>query len=236
MHLLLSALAPVIIILFYIYFRDKYEKEPISLLLLSILAGVIIVLPILLIEGLISSWNPFAGNPDVHIQNAAYDAFLVASLVEEGFKFLALYLLLWRNKNFNEKFDGIVYAVFISLGFAAVENIMYVNRGGYDVALIRAMTAVPAHALFGIRMGYFFGVAKMYSELRKTYLPLAFLYPFLLHGVYDFLLMTGSNWLLVVFVPYLVLLYFLGFRKMKITSDTSIYNTKAELEEEQGGE
>ena len=143
--------------------------------------------------------------------------------MEEAFKYLALILLLWRNKNFNEKFDGIVYAVFISLGFAAVENIMYVSRGGMEVAMIRAVTAVPAHALFGIRMGYFLGIARMYPELRKQYLFLAFFYPFLLHGFYDFILMAQVEWLLLLFIPYLLFLYFVGFRKMAVTSRTSIF-------------
>jgi len=230
MNLIIAALAPVVIILFYVYFRDKYEKEPIGLLLVSLLVGGIIVIPVVFVERLISSQNPFTEgvNP---IGNAAYTAFLVAALVEEGFKFLALYLLIWRNKNFNEKFDGIVYAVFISLGFAGVENIMYVAGGGMDVAFTRAITAVPAHALFGIRMGYYFGIAHMYEELRSSHLKLAFIYPLVLHGIYDFILMTGFNWLWLVFVPYLVYLYFEGFKKMKIISDTSIFRKDVDIPE-----
>lgn len=230
MIIFIAALAPVVIILVYIYFRDKYEREPLGLLLFSLLAGALIVLPVIFFEQIISNLNPFARDPGAGITNAAYDAFLVAALVEEAFKYLALYLLLWRNKNFNEKFDGIVYAVFISLGFAAVENIMYVSRGGMEVAMIRAITAVPAHALFGVRMGYFMGIARMYKELRKPYLFMAFFYPFLLHGVYDFILMAGVEWLLVVFIPYLFFLYFVGFRKMKITSDSSVFRDHNEIE------
>ncbi len=229
MTYLVAALAPVVIILFYVYFRDKYEKEPLGLLLMSILAGAIIVLPVILVEQLISSMNPFSESGSLKIAYAAYDGFLVASLVEESFKFLALYLLLWNNKNFNEKFDGIVYAVFISLGFAAVENVMYVSQGGLNVALVRALTAVPAHALFGVRMGYFTGIARMYPELRKSYLFMAFFYPFMLHGFYDFILMAESAWLLLLFVPYIVFLYFMGFRKMKVISDSSIFRNDVDI-------
>jgi len=230
MIIVIAALAPVVIILAYIYFRDKYEREPLGLLLLSLLAGALIVVPVIFFEQIISSINPFAASLEHRTANAAYDAFLVAALVEEFFKYLALYILLWRNKNFNEKFDGIVYAVFISLGFAAVENVMYVSRGGMDVAMIRAVTAVPAHALFGVRMGYFMGIARMYDELRKPYLFMAFFYPFLLHGIYDFILMAGFEWLLLLFIPYLLFLYFAGFRKMKITSDSSIYRDDTDIE------
>lgn len=230
MAVLITSLAPVVIILFYIYFRDKYEKEPVRLLLLSLLAGAIIVIPILFAERFVSSLNPFRDNP-YSSANAAYQAFFVAALVEEAFKFFALYLLFWNNKNNNEKFDGIVYAVFISLGFAAVENIMYVSEGGINVALTRAITAVPAHALFGIRMGYFYGIARMYPELKKSFLPMAFFYPFLLHGFYDFILMAGVDWLLLLFLPYMVFLYLVGFRKMKISSDSSIFRDDVEITE-----
>ena len=81
MNILIAALAPVIIILFYIYFRDKYEREPIGLLLMSIAAGALIVLPVIFFEQLISSKNPFLGLPEKRIGNAAYDAFLVAALL-----------------------------------------------------------------------------------------------------------------------------------------------------------
>ena len=223
---LLTALAPVFIILIYVYFRDKYEREPLKLLLKAIIAGCLVVIPVIFIGRLLDSlWSPLD-----NVSDAAYNAFVIAAFTEELFKFLALYLLIWKNPNFNEKFDGIVYAVFISLGFAAVENVMYVSGGAGNVALIRAFTAVPAHAIFGIRMGYFFGIAHMYPELRKSYLRKALLYPILLHGIYDFILMVEIPWLLTLFAPYLVYLYYSGFRKMKIISDTSIYRPDEEPE------
>jgi len=225
MTLYTLAIAPVLIILFYVWLRDKYEREPFKLLLLSLLAGIIIVFPVILFERLLDSLNP-AGS---QVGNAAYEAFMVAALVEESFKFLALYLLFWRNKNLNEKFDGIVYAVFISLGFAGVENVMYVTQLGMNTALTRALTAVPAHALMGISMGYFFGIAHMYAELKKANLRKAFLVPFLLHGIYDFILMAQLDWLLLLFIPYMVYLYFTGFRKMKVTSDSSIFRDNVKL-------
>ena len=144
MNLLFISLAPVFIIAFYVWFRDKYEKEPIAMLLRALLIGAVITLPVIFIErGLFSLGATFSFGP-------FWDAFAVAGLVEESFKFLAFYLIIWRNVNFNEKFDGIVYAVFIALGFAGVENILYVAEGGVQVAITRAITAVPAHALFGV--------------------------------------------------------------------------------------
>jgi len=219
MILITLALAPVLIILFYIYFRDKYEKEPLRMLLYALLAGALIVIPVVFVEKLLMASNPFADK----VPSAAYVAFVVAGFTEELFKFIALYLVVWKSPAFNEKFDGIVYAVFISLGFAAVENVMYVSDGGLNVALSRALTAVPAHALFGVRMGYYFGISHMYPELRKSMLRMALFIPIVLHGIYDFILMSGLQYLLLLFIPYVIYLFVNGFKRMKVISDASIF-------------
>jgi RsiW-degrading membrane proteinase PrsW (M82 family) len=219
MAILLASLAPVFIILFYIYFRDKYEKEPLRMLVKAMLAGVLIILPVIFVEQWLSALSPFSEK----VGAAAWHAFVVAGSTEELFKFLALYLLIWKSPSFNEKFDGIVYAVFVSLGFAAVENVMYVLDGGIQTAAIRAVTAVPAHAIFGVTMGYYLGIAHMYKELRKQYLLKAIAIPVLLHGIYDFILMVEVGWLLILFFPYLILLYVMGIKKMKTLSEASVF-------------
>jgi len=219
MAILLASLAPVFIILFYIYFRDKYDREPLGLLIKSLVVGMLIVIPIVVVERLLVAVMPPIGK----VPAAAYNAFLVAGSTEEVFKFLALYLLVWKSPSFDEKFDGIVYAVFVSLGFAAVENVLYVLEGGYQTAIVRAITAVPAHALFGITMGYYLGIARMYSELRKEYLRKAILIPILLHGIYDFILMVEVGWLLMLFIPYVIYLYVVGMKKMRILSNASVF-------------
>ncbi len=219
MAILIASLAPVFIILFYIYFRDKYDREPLGLLVRSLVAGMLLVIPIFFVERFLVSVMP----PLNKVMAAVYHSFAVAGTTEEAFKFLALYLLIWKNPNFNEKFDGIVYAVFVSLGFAAVENVMYVMDGGYQTAVVRAITAVPAHALFGVTMGYYLGIARMYSEIRTENLRKALLIPILLHGIYDFILMVEVDWLLALFIPYVIYLYVVGARKMRILSDASIF-------------
>ncbi|MBE9517251.1 MAG: PrsW family intramembrane metalloprotease [Bacteroidetes bacterium] len=225
MAVLLASLAPVFIILFYIYFRDKYEKEPLGMLIKALLLGIVIVIPVIFVERMLMILMPQSSK----VAEAAYHAFVVAGSTEELFKFLALYLLVWKSPNFNEKFDGIVYAVFVSLGFAGVENVLYVMDGGMQTALTRALTAVPAHAIFGITMGYYLGIAHMYRELKGKYLTRALLVPILLHGIYDFILMVEIDWLLLLFVPFLIVLYIMGIKKMKVLSDTSIFKP---LEEE----
>ena len=219
MAVLLASLAPVFIILFYIYFRDKYDKEPLGLLLKALLMGIVVVIPVIFIERLLMNMMPQSNK----VAAAFYHAFIVAGSTEELFKFLALYLLVWKSPSFNEKFDGIVYAVFVSLGFAGVENVLYVLDGGMQTALMRSLTAIPAHAIFGIIMGYYLGIAHMYKELKGPNLARALLVPILLHGIYDFILMVEIGWLLLLFIPYVILLYVMGMKKMKELSDTSIF-------------
>lgn len=221
MNLFILSLAPVIIIAVYIYFRDKYEKEPLKLLLFALIAGGLTVLPILFLESFLSSFTTlFYG-----LLAVAWKAFVVAAFSEELFKYIALYLLIWKSPEFNEKFDGIVYATYISLGFAAVENVLYVMEGGLSTGIMRAITAVPAHAIFGITMGFYFGLAKFYEKERANLKLKALAYPILLHGIYDFILFTGIAWLTIVFVAFVIYLYVSGLKRMKELSDQSIYNT-----------
>lgn len=217
MNLFVLATAPVLIILVYVYIRDKYDREPLGLLLKTLLAGALTVIPVVLVNSWLEGYKVhFTG-----LQQVGYVAFVVAALVEEFFKFIALYFIIWRNIEFNEKYDGIVYAVFVSLGFALVENIMYVVNYGETTGYMRALTAVPAHALFGVTMGYYFAFAKFSKKRNNYYLFMALFMPVLLHGIYDFLLMTQMNIYLLIFIPFIVYLWRAGFIKMKELSDSS---------------
>lgn len=218
MDLIFIALAPVLIILLYIYFRDKYEREPIGMLLKALMAGVLIIIPIFFIEAGLANFGSSIFDAS---SNTLWSAFVVAGATEEIFKFLALYILIWANRNFNEKFDGIVYAVFISLGFALVENVIYVIQGGAGVGWMRALTAVPAHALFGVVMGYYFGMARFAKGQRAFFMTRALMWPIILHGFYDYCLISEIPLLLIMFVPYIIYLWISGFRKMKEISDSS---------------
>lgn len=215
MDLILLALAPVLVILLYVYIRDQYEKEPWGLLVKSLLAGAFICIPVIVVESLFGE----IGSSFQGLLASAYKAFIVAGFTEELFKFLALYLLIWKNPNFNERFDGIVYAVFISLGFAGVENVLYVFANGTGVAISRAFTAVPAHALFGVIMGFYFGKALIGGKTRNMFLAL--IMPIIFHGFYDFILMSNHPILLLLFTPYLIYLWINGFKKMNYLSEHS---------------
>lgn len=212
MNYILAAIAPIIIILAYIYYRDKWDKEPARKLITALVLGCLTVVPDWFLEGFLSSFLPFFNFSNR--LSALYNAFIIASFSEETFKFLAVLLVIWRSRFFDEKYDGIVYAVFVSLGFAMIENILYVFNSGMQTALSRAVTAVPAHALFGVAMGYHLSFARFSLFYKRRNLILALLVPIGLHGVYDFILMSGEPGYFIVFVFYLYFLYRFGLKKI----------------------
>ena len=186
MNLLILAIAPVFVIIIYIYVKDKYEKEPKRLLLLSFISGAIV--SILITTILYTGFDVFLPLKNHYsIQQQFIKAFFVVGLTEEFSKYIIVRYVSQPQKAFNEPFDGIIYAVMVSMGFAATENILYVTQGGYEVAVIRAFTAVPAHATFAILMGYFMGKAKFSNNMAKLNLTGLFLAIFF-HGAYDFFL------------------------------------------------
>jgi RsiW-degrading membrane proteinase PrsW (M82 family) len=186
MNLLLLSIAPVMIVIIFIYFKDKFEKEPIHFLLKNFLLGAIVSIIITLILGTLASIIfPLSDVKSVFQQ--FIKAFIVVALVEEFSKFIIVKYYAQKNKEFNEPFDGIVYAVMVSMGFAALENILYVFQFGLSTGILRAFTAVPAHATFGILMGYFMGKAK-FSENKMKYNLFGLITATVFHGAYDFFL------------------------------------------------
>ena len=203
--LILWSQAPVLFIAVWIYFKDKYEKEPLTLLVVAYVMGVISAM-------LAGQSNSFLFKLyDVQLGHDYLKLFFVAvfivGLFEEGFKFIFLRVL-YNNKNFNEPFDGIIYGGFIGLGFASIENFEYVAQGGKTVAIVRMFTAVPFHACLGMILGYYLGKAKFPSSLKsnKTITIIkGFCLVVLLHGLYDYFIFIKTQNLitfltLVVFV------------------------------------
>jgi RsiW-degrading membrane proteinase PrsW (M82 family) len=178
------ALAPGLAIMLYIYWNDTHEKEPIRLLFISFMLGLLSIVVTLTISAIIFPWFTI---DESNILHQAFSAFILVALVEEFSKYIFIKGIIYRKPDFNEPYDGIVYTVMIGMGFATGENIMYVLDGGLEVALWRMFTAVPAHATFAILMGYFIGKEK-FSNLRRSYGLLGLLVATLFHGAYDFFL------------------------------------------------
>jgi RsiW-degrading membrane proteinase PrsW (M82 family)/ribosomal protein S18 acetylase RimI-like enzyme len=192
MSLLMLTLAPGIAICLFILHRDAYNREPKLNLLVTFILGALSVYPAAMIERslFLKSDSLFA---------TAVTAFLIVALTEELCKFAVVRLYAYRKKSFDEPLDGIVYAVMASMGFATLENILYVTKFasygmGYQVALQRMFFAVPAHGTFGVLMGYYTGKAKFDLPSNKTKWIIASLFwPVLFHGAYDFFLFLQSS-------------------------------------------
>lgn len=198
MGLLALAIAPGIAICLFIYYKDKHNREPVWLMLLSFIMGVVSIAPALVIQlTLTKPVNRLMGEGILYTGVFSY---LIVALSEEGSKFLGLRLVPFRRKAFDDPFDGILYAVMVSMGFATLENIGYVFEHGFGTGILRMFLSVPAHATFGVLMGYHIGLAKFDPENRKRHLLLAIFWPVFFHGTFDFFLFLPKNgwngWLL----------------------------------------
>lgn len=190
--ILFAAVLPAILLVIYIFLRDKFQREPLSQVLKAVAYGVVSAGLAYVLENVIAAFGLTGG---VHTWiGALWKAFMGAAIPEEAAKLLMLWLLLRHNPYFDERFDGIVYACCIGMGFAGTENIVYLlnNIDGWQaVAVQRAIFAVPGHFFFAVAMGYF------YSQIAFRDLPayrksLIFFAPVVLHGIYDGLLFMAN--------------------------------------------
>lgn len=223
---ILAAVLPAVFLLRYIYKHDTVEKEPPGLLLSLLLMGVLAALASIVLEVIgqkILDANISQDDPYYNI----ILAFVVVAAVEEGTKFFFLKRRTWNDPNFNYRFDGIVYAVFVSLGFAAFENIKYVFNFGLSVALPRAILAVPGHMGFAVFMGLFYGRARLFADLGKRVaknanLIAGYLMAVLLHGFYDACAMIGNVLATVLFVVFVIVMYIVVIAIIKRESRTDM--------------
>ena len=187
-----AALLPAILFWGYIWKMDR-KKEPTSLLIKATCYGVLICLPVAMVESMISGVLFGEGGPTT-LFGTTVDAFMVAAIPEEAFKLFALHRILKNNPYFDEHFDGIVYAVCVGLGFAGLENILYLFDNADDwlsVAFLRSLMAVPGHYAFAVLMGYYYSVYHFVNRSRRTR-AMILVAPVLAHGLYDALLMSAS--------------------------------------------
>ena len=185
--ILILAIAPPILIAYYVYQKDKYDKEPKSLIIKSFLFGCLGIIPAVFLE--IFAKGMFT--------NLFLYVFFGIALVEEGVKYFFLKKYLFKKADFNEPMDGIVYGVMISLGFATVENIAYVlNNEGQEmnIALMRMFTAIPLHAACGVILGYFVGLAK-FSDNKNILLYKGLFLATLVHGLYNYFIFLGEGFI-----------------------------------------
>lgn len=225
--LIAAAVIPAIILLVQVNKADKLDKEPVGLLVSLVIQGIISTALAVFTERLGTALldNLWDENSLVY-RLCMY--FIVVGLSEEGFKYLLLKRRTWYSPAFNCQFDGVVYAVCVALGFALWENIGYVVMYGFGTALVRAVTAVPGHACFGVFMGAFYGMARRYANYgyenaAKNCRRLAVIIPMVLHGIYDFIASSetgNSEWVFLVFVA---VLFLVTSRMVRRLSQTDQY-------------
>ncbi len=220
--LIAAAVLPAAWLLISVYKADRLEKEPVSLLLSLLVLGVFSTA----LAGITENYGEAFLSDLMPGHGLLYKAilyFIIVALSEEGFKYLLLKFRTWNNRNFNCSFDGVVYSVFVSLGFAIWENIAYVLHYGMATAIARAVTAVPGHACFGVFMGVWYGVAKRYelagypseaARSRRSGLLIAVL----LHGVYDFIASMENDLMSIIFLVFVCWMFGRALKLVKKAS------------------
>ena len=237
--LFILAVLPTIILGTFIYKNDKLEKEPTSLLASLLIAGVGSAFLTLTLSTILVKLIPFFGSEyytSFDPMSLALYAFVGIALIEEFSKWVFIYSIAWKNKEFNHVYDAIVYCVFVSLGFATFENLLYVLSSesiasAFSVAFGRMIFSVPGHAFFGVLMGYYLGLAKLTSfngikYKSKKYLMLSIILPTICHFLFDYLLMINLEYSFLLFVVFVVVMFSAALSKVKRLSNipTNIFN------------
>lgn len=222
-----AAVIPAVILLVKVYRADRLEKEPPRLIVSLVILGIISTTIAGFLEGLGISFLKSVLTENSLLYNLIL-YFGIVAVSEEGAKYVLLKKRTWNSTYFNCSFDGVVYSVSVSLGFALWENIAYVLQYGFSTAVVRAVTAVPGHACFGVFMGVWYGAAKRWNNrgeaaksgyCRKK----AFLIPVLMHGAYDFLTTLGGDYISLIWVVFVIILFVLAYNRVRISARNDEY-------------
>lgn len=230
LSIIIISFIPVILLALFVYGKDN-AKEPKSLLFGLFVSGFLAAVLVVLIDVLLS-----VVIPDFYVADHAKEVsffklfssiLLEVALVEEFCKWLMIKFLAYNHRDFDQLYDIIVYSVFVSLGFAFIENVFYVFSGTFSTGIYRALFSIPGHACFGVFMGFFFGLAKMYEKkdkpLSNVYIFYAVLIPTLLHTIYNFCLLATATWFIIIFLTFILILYIAAFLIVeKISKDNKI--------------
>lgn len=209
--LLSAAIAPALALLSYFYLRNQMETEPRRALLHAFIYGAIITFPVLFIQFVLEEEQAFS--------NPFFINVIFTSSLEEVVKWLIIFAVILRHVEFDDPYDGILFGAAVSLGFATVENVIYLLSFGLDQAFMRALLPVSSHALFGVVMGYYYGKGKFSSdEIQKRYIGLALFAPLGLHIMYNSILMLEDNFIYAM-LPFMLFLWWFALRKVKLAHE-----------------
>lgn len=240
--LTLLAVIPSVFLLIKVYQADKVEKEPAPLLFKLFIKGLESAFFAAVVEALLINFglNTLVRLGLIEGEGSflyhAIEAFLIVAVAEEGFKYYFLKQTTWTHPAFDYRFDAVVYAVFVSLGFATIENILYVwgsqieSGTGLQLSVYRGVLSVPAHCVFAVAMGIHYGAAKYAQgheqfDLEEAGLRKAFLVPVLMHGFFDFALMMNQPLYTGLFFVFVILADYRALKAVGRASqtDTRVY-------------
>ena len=206
--LLSAAIAPGLALLSYFYLRNQMETEPRKTLLQAFFFGTLITFPIMFIQYVVKE--------EQAIPNPFLTDVFFSSGLEEFFKWLVIFTLIYRHIEFDDPYDGILYGASVSLGFATVENVLFLLTFGIDTAFVRAILPVSSHALFGVVMGYYYGKSKFaQNDKQMEYLVLSLVAPLFLHIVYNSILKFEGYWVYLI-APFMLFLWWFALKKVKL--------------------
>jgi len=216
--LILMAVLPGLFLLYQVYKLDRIEKEPVQLLVKLFFFGALTI-PVAIILEMIGGEIAEALFDYGTMAYDVFEYFIVVACVEEFGKYFVLNKVTWNHPEFNYRYDAIVYAVCIGMGFAVFENIEYAFIYGFTNTLVRAVTAIPAHCIFAIFMGHYYGQAKyceyIGSNGESFYRMMSFLVPVLLHGLYDFIASSEDLMTAGIFWIFVIVLDIIAYRRIK---------------------
>ncbi|ARK30280.1 glutamic-type intramembrane protease PrsW [Halalkalibacter krulwichiae] len=202
-----AAMAPGMALLSYFYLKNGYSSTTKSLVLRTFIIGILLVFPVMVLQ--------YAFTVEGFFIHPFTKAFILYGFIEEFFKWFLLWAFAYQHATFSRRYDGIVFGVSLSLGFATVENVFYLVANGLEAAIGRALLPVSSHALYGVIMGYYFGLAKVEKIGRRKNMVVALLLPVVLHGTYDFILLSFDIYFLIGLIPFMLVLWWVALNKVK---------------------
>lgn len=210
LFLLYASVLPVYLVGLYIYNKDR-DKEPVWLLFKLFLSGMGALFLTMCFTLFFGIFFPslISDNINMDMIPLFFHVFFGVALIEEFSKWIFVYRIGYNSREFDHVYDMIVYAVFVSLGFACFENILYVMQHGFGVAFVRGLLSIPGHACDGIFMGYYLSMSRISCDnfFRKHYFLMSIFIPVLLHGIYDFCLFSGKVYFILLFFVFIIVLY-----------------------------
>lgn len=217
---------PILLIAILTYYKDK-EKEPIPILLSFFLLGIVSCFVVMILSLSLSKFIPFMKlqSQNMDFINIILYSFIGIALLEEICKWIFVYFKGYKHKEFEETYDIIIYSIFVSLGFIFFENCLYIVNANPKIlpVILRTLSSVPGHVCNAIFMGYYLSMAKQFDyqknkKLEKQNIILSIIIPTILHGIYDFLIMSGYKILIITFFVFIIILYIISIKKLQKVS------------------